>query len=308
VNRSARAATVIPLVLLACAVVGLCLVLLTPAHTEFALLAVDVVATALLAALSAFVSRRTSGFSNQPVHPLQRTSTWQMMSRSQWLTLAVGLTAVAALTGVGTGVRLVAGFGTGAPLASPTTMAPASPARVPVAPAASAPEPAATTASPSESGSPSPSAADASADPTSASGSTTFLDTMDPVNSGAYHDAGPVTFAARRYPRSVTMSCYRASSNYVEWNVAGNSSFSATLGVSDDASNAFGAIAEFIFYDQDGHQLGKALDVSVGHAAPVALDLRGVVHLRVTCSGRDSKTNGEHGFYAALGNAVVVRG
>lgn len=307
-TKSASATKTIPLVLMACAVLGLCLVFFTPKQYDVALLAADVVATALLVALSAFVARRTAGLGNRPIHPLQRSSSWQIMSRGQWLTLAVGLTTVTALTGLGTGARIVVGHDSSIVSANPTRD-PGSPAVVPAS-ASSAPEPAPTTSGPGGPASPAPSdtsTAEPSTDASLRSGSNTYLDTMDPVNNNALHDVGPVTFSAKRYPRSVTMSCYRASNNYVEWNVAGSSSFAATLGVSDDTSNAFGAIAEFIFYDQDGHQLGKPFDVSVGHAAPVALDLRSVVHLRVTCSGRDSKTNAEHYFYAALGDAVVVR-
>ena len=63
-----------------------------------------------------------------------------------------------------------------------------------------------------------------------------------------------------------------------------------------------------IFYNQDGHQLGKPVDVSVGHPVPVTIPLTGVVHMRVVCSGRDVKTSSEAGVYGAMGDAMIVSG
>jgi hypothetical protein len=61
-----------------------------------------------------------------------------------------------------------------------------------------------------------------------------------------------------------------------------------------------------IFYDQDGHQLAQPIDVSVGHKQSVTIDLKNIVHLRVTCAGRDAKTNQPRSFYAALGDPILI--
>jgi hypothetical protein len=132
-----------------------------------------------------------------------------------------------------------------------------------------------------------------------------YLDSMNVVNGRAYD--GPAYLSAKRYPRSVSMSCETPTSTFNEWNVAGSKEFNATVGVADDASNAFGVIAEFIFYDQDGHQLGQPYDVSVGHPLPVKIDLTTMVHLRITCSGRDAKTNARRSLSVVLGDASISR-
>jgi hypothetical protein len=47
--------------------------------------------------------------------------------------------------------------------------------------------------------------------------------------------------------------------------------------------------------------------MSVGHPQPVQFGLTGVIHLRLTCSARDAKTNAVRYFLGALGDAVVIR-
>jgi hypothetical protein len=162
--------------------------------------------------------------------------------------------------------------------------------------------------SPSPSPSPIPSAAvdpSASAESVivSGTGNIAYLDSMDIIN--GYANSGAAYLSAKRYPRSISMSCHYATDSYNEWNVAGRRTFSAMLGIDDNAEDVFGALAEFLFYDQDGHQLGKTYTVSVGHPQAVTLDLSSVVRLRITCSGRDSKTNSSRYFRATLGDAYV---
>ena len=291
----------IMLTLLAALVLGACLVWLTPPDGEEPLLVADVFAITVLAALSAFVAQRTGRVTpNAPAR-----GALAFLSRRQWMILLLGLTAVAVLTGTGTGFRIL---NVATPAAAPPPPAPE------VTSAAPVPSPLPTPPSPSPSDRPSASPSDSastsdgSPDPggvTPAPGATTYLDSTRPVNASSY-DSGAVNLSGKRYPRSVTLYCSGSDGGYVEWSVAGSRSFSATAGIADDARDTTGAIAEWLFYDQDGHQLGKTIDVSVGHPAAVTLNLQNVVRLRVLCQGRDGKSSGGRFFYAVLGDAVLV--
>jgi hypothetical protein len=95
--------------------------------------------------------------------------------------------------------------------------------------------------------------------------------------------------------------------NTMQWNVAGQTEFSTTAGIDDNKSDAFGITAEFLFYDQDGHQLGKAVDVSQGHSQAVTLPLTRLTGLRVTCAARDTK-NRQVSTYVEFGDAQLVHG
>ena len=241
---------------------------------------------------------------------------WRWLSRRQWTMLTLGVTAIVTLTGAFAGVEVM----NAQPVASHPTAGGDSPPQgtaVPAVPVTDSPTPAVMPSPPSPDASQS-----ASTDPgAGGSGSSTdgptdtgtpvpmpgvtgYLDTIGSVN--GYYDHGPTTLSGARYPRSLTMECADATQNYIEWNVAGYRTFSSTLGVSDDASDAFGGVAEMIFYDQDGRQLEKPYELSVGHQQKVLIPLKGVVHLRVTCSARDVKTNRGRDFRGALGDAEVL--
>ncbi len=307
VTKTEKAATFVFLTLLAFAVLGAGLVLLVSAGEEEALLISDIFATALLTALSAVVARRTSAARPAANAIAARDGIWGAMNRRQWLTLMLGLTTVAVLTGTGAAARILSEPSPAA-MAHPVT----TPSSVMTTEAAPPPSPG---PSPTED-SPSPSTTDSATDPSPsdtsgtdgvpslAPGSITYLDSVNPVNGG--YNTTAVSFAGKRYPRSVSMVCEDATSRYIEWNVAGAQTFKTVVGVGDDTSDAFGNIAEMIFYDQDGHQLGKAVDVSVGHPAAVTIPLQGIVHVRVTCSGRNAKTNEQRYFYGALGDPILI--
>jgi hypothetical protein len=267
------------------------------------LIACVLVAFALVLA----AARTTSSFRKSErlakAHNVPPSKSLHLMDLRQWLTLMVGIAVVAVATGAFTGIRI---------LTSDSTPAVASP---PVAPTV-APAPAieATTPPPSPSPTDSPSPTE-TVDPTdtveptdtpAATPATQYLDTEEALDGG--HDPAAVTFSAVRHPRGITFWCSSVTSSRLQWNVAGYSHFTATAGVDDATENAFGAVVEFIFYDQDGHQLTrKPIDVSVGHSQKVALDLKGVVNLRMTCSSRDSKTNEVRSTHSAFGDPIVTQ-
>jgi hypothetical protein len=132
-----------------------------------------------------------------------------------------------------------------------------------------------------------------------------YFDALDPAQGS--RRTGPVVLAAKQFPRSIENFCYRANSDNVEWNVAGYQKFTATLGVDDNAEGASGRTAEFIFYNQDNRKMTEPIDVALGRSKQVSINLNGAIRLRVSCAGRDTKTNEVEGFYAALGDALISK-
>src|SRR2546430_5231188 len=259
VTRSERAALSVLAVLPASAVGGATLVELAPRSEGEALLIASIFLPTVFAAVSAYAGYRiararrvrNAGTANRPGES-------GFLSPRQVMILTLGLTAVAALTGTGTGARIIADPGTSAAAIAPSptvTVRDLEPTPAP-APTISTQTP---TPSPidssSDTGSPSPTD---SGSGTPAPGATTYLDSASPVN-GRF-GTGSVSMSGNRYPRSISMSCQRASYNIIEWNVAGYHSFSAMVGIGDDTSNAFAGIIEIIFYDQDGRQLNPPVD------------------------------------------------
>jgi hypothetical protein len=229
------------------------------------------------------------------------------LSLPQWVTLLLGVTVVAVGTGALTGVRLLAGETIDPPAALPAL--PAAPATTTSAPVVIVSD------LPSPTPSPTPTlsvSADPSVEPTSSlsttlrSGTTKYLDS-EPELAGR-SDARAINFSAQRYQRGISFYCATATSTYLQWNVAGFNRFEAVGGIDDNTENAYGAVVEFLFYDQDGRQLlPKAVEASVGRAQVIKIDLAGVVSLRMTCSGRDAKTSKQRSTYAAFGDPIVVK-
>jgi hypothetical protein len=310
VSKSERAALFVFLTLLAGLVTGVTL------YFEYAdRYAVPLLACCVLAALFFVVatvrlaltlrrSARTAEYGMPPGKFLQ------LLSPRQWYSLTVGLAIIAIGTGSLAGVQVLTADTTpDHPVAAPATTAPA-PVPVTAGPTTAAPSPSdmtpSPTASPSDSPSDSPST-DPSATPTPAPHSTAYLDSVR-VLDGSYN-ASPVTFSAARYPRGISLWCSTATNSYLQWNVAGYVKFHAVAGVDDNTQDAYGMTVEMIFYDQDGRELlPKPVESAQGHAQEITINLTGVVSLRMTCAGRQTKTNHPYSVYASLGDPVIVHG
>ena len=224
------------------------------------------------------------------------------LGRRRRLLLLAGLAVIAIAAGAVTGVRLLAGPSTPTPSPAPVVPPPVQPTVDAPVPSPTGAEPTAVTASPSDESFESPSGS-----PEPAPGATTYLDSQ-PETAGDYR-ARPVAFGDVRYPRGISVYCQSATTTYVQWNVAGSSTFVATAGVDDAAEGAFGEIAEMTFYDEDSRRLtAKPVEVSVGHSKQVKIDLTGVVSLRMTCAARVAETNESATLYAALGDPYLIRG
>jgi hypothetical protein len=225
----------------------------------------------------------------------------------QWMILTLGVAFLAVATGAGTALRVVNEN------TADTTALPG-PAVTPTnaLPATTEPTTEAVTTEPTDPGS-----TDPTPDPTDTTDpgpdatpvdtpATKYLDVEAPVEGG--YSADSVTFAATRHSRGVLFDCDSHDQSKLTWNVAGYRVFTAVAGIDDQTENAIGATVEFLFYDQDGRKLmPKPVEVSVGHAQKISIDLKNVVSLRLTCAGRDTKTGDRRDTRSALGDPIVVQ-
>jgi hypothetical protein len=310
VNKSQRAALFVFLSLLGAVGAGLALYGVYSGRTETAvplLIGCVLAAFVLVLAAARIVIRHRRSRRLAEEHHVPPSGLLHLLDLRQWLTLTVGITVIAITTGALTGVRVLASdTGTRAldvaPAAAPTTTPPI----LVEAPTPEASPSADESSEPAESADPvETTAEDGSTFDAPAPGATKYLDSEEVID--GYYTPKAVNLSAVRYPRGISFDCDTATETHLQWNVAGNSRFSATAGIDDNTQNTYGVVAEFIFYDQDGRRLlPKPVEVSVGHPAKVALNLSGVVSLRMTCSGRDAKTNDRKDTAAAFGDPIVI--
>jgi hypothetical protein len=118
---------------------------------------------------------------------------------------------------------------------------------------------------------------------------------------------GAYTMSSTLYERSVKKGCgYGSGISAQVWSSAGYRQLSATVGVADDERGAVGEIGRVSIRDQDGRDLIKSFDVSLGHPKTVTVDLKGAVQVQITCAGRDSKTSEGRSLAVVLGNAALT--
>lgn len=311
-HRSTRAAVFVLVWLLIALITAIVLYLLYAdgERTSVALLAGCVFVAFVFAVLAIRVamtyrrSRRLESDHGVPPNPVLRS-----LALSQWLILLLGIAFIAVATGAGTALQVVGedrSTGRPTPSALPATTEPTTPVTTePTTPPPTIPP----TEDSTPTGTPDP--AESSPEPESTESleelsATTYLDSEEPL-AGDFADEA-VNFSAKRYPRGIQFWCSSVTSSRLQWNVAGYRNFTAVAGIDDRTKNSFGAVVEFIFYDQDGRQLvPKPVEVSVGRAQPVSIDLSGVVSLRMTCASRDTKTGDQRSTRSALGDPILTQ-
>jgi hypothetical protein len=136
-----------------------------------------------------------------------------------------------------------------------------------------------------------------------------YLSNQQPtVNAGSVSDQG-TTLSGHPYPNSVVFGCYGQSNGQPTeaWDVGGKTTFTAVVGIPDDAANVTGDVGTLTFTSQDGQQLGRNVTVSLGHPAHVSLNVSGVTQLDITCNASNPSNNGVSvgNLQAALGDARV---
>lgn len=118
---------------------------------------------------------------------------------------------------------------------------------------------------------------------------------------------GATTIDGQSYPNSVSFGCDGQGGNgqpTEAWDVAGRSTFSATVGVPDNTEDVTGYIGQLTFASQDGTKLTKVVSVSLGHPASVSFSISGVTQLDVTCNAVAASTGQQaEDLEVALGNA-----
>jgi len=103
------------------------------------------------------------------------------------------------------------------------------------------------------------------------------------------------------YPYSTRFYCPTNNST-LDWNVAGYSTFTTTLGIPDNAQGATGATLTMTFSDQNGKVL-SVNKTAIGQPATIHIPITGVERLVVTCNR--TANNGSGYNQVALGNAAV---
>lgn len=139
------------------------------------------------------------------------------------------------------------------------------------------------------------------------SGQGGYLSSLTPTVDYDGHTNGTQVMSAKPYPNSVLFSCDGGSGQPdIAYNVAGTTAFTAEIGIPDDMSNATDVVATLTFSNESGQQVGKPVQVSLGHPVSLSLNIKGITQLGVTCNGLDQENNQPTtGFEVALGSAAV---
>jgi hypothetical protein len=139
-------------------------------------------------------------------------------------------------------------------------------------------------------------------------GGTRYLSALNPtVNNGSV-STGQQVIAAQEYTSSLLFGCYGPNGDQPDeaYDVAGSSTFTAVVGIPDDASDATNVIVSVTFTNEASQRVGQPVQVSLGHPVRVRLHIAGVTQLGVSCVARDARTGqGLGNIQVALGNAQV---
>jgi hypothetical protein len=135
-----------------------------------------------------------------------------------------------------------------------------------------------------------------------------YLSNMTPTVDNSIVETGQQVIAAQPYVNSISFSCDGGYSDQPDaaYNVAGSSMFSAEVGIADNTQGTTNIAATVTFSNESGQQVGKPVQVSLGHPVKVSLNIGGVTQLGMTCNGRDQRTSQvANNFQVSLGEAGV---
>jgi hypothetical protein len=135
-----------------------------------------------------------------------------------------------------------------------------------------------------------------------------YLSSMTPTVDNSIVDTGQQVIAAQPYVNSISFGCSGDFGDQPDeaYNVAGNSTFTAEVGIADNTPGATDVVATVTFSNESGQQVGKPVQVSLGHPVRLSLNIGGVTQLGITCNGRDQRTSQvASDFQVALGDAGV---
>jgi len=133
-----------------------------------------------------------------------------------------------------------------------------------------------------------------------------YFSKMTPTVDNALIETGQQVIAAQPYVNSISFGCDGGDGDQPDeaYNVAGNSMFTAEVGIADNSEDATNVIATVTFSDESGQRIGQPVEVSLGHPIKLSLNIGGVTQLGMTCNGRDRRTSQiANGFNVTLGDA-----
>jgi hypothetical protein len=137
---------------------------------------------------------------------------------------------------------------------------------------------------------------------------THYLSDLTPTVDNQSVSTGQQMMVAKPYPNSISFYCNGPSGDQPNeaYDVAGSATFTALVGIADNMSDVTDVIATVTFTNEANQDIGKPVQVSLGHPARVTLNISGVTQLGMTCQGRDGRTDQTvGGFQVALGDARV---
>jgi hypothetical protein len=134
-----------------------------------------------------------------------------------------------------------------------------------------------------------------------------YLSSANPTVDSQGVNTGQQVIGAKTYANSLIWGCGGGSNPPDEaYDVAGDSVFTAEVGIPDDAQGATDVAATVTFTNESGQQVGQPVRVSLGHPVSVSMNIKGVTQLGITCAGQDQQTGqADNDFSIALGNAAV---
>jgi hypothetical protein len=135
-----------------------------------------------------------------------------------------------------------------------------------------------------------------------------YLSNLTPTVDNQSVQNGQEVIAAVPYPNSIAFVCNGSYGGRPAeaYDVAGNTVFTADVGLADNTGNVTGVVATVVFSNEAGQELGKPVQVSLGHPKKVTLNISGLTQLGMTCNGRDAQTGQTvYNFDVALGDAGI---
>ena len=135
-----------------------------------------------------------------------------------------------------------------------------------------------------------------------------YLSDLTPTVDNSGPNTGQQVIAAQPYAKSVSFYCDGGSGSEPDlaYDVAGSTTFTAVAGIPDNMQNATDVVATITFSNESGQQVGKPIQVLLGHPVTVKLNISGVTQLGFTCNGRDARTSqAASSFEVTLGNGGI---
>lgn len=152
-------------------------------------------------------------------------------------------------------------------------------------------------------------AAPSSPGPAASSSPLHYFSNMNPTVDNTGVQNGQQVIAATPYVNTITFGCEGAQDGQPDeaYDVAGSGTFTAEVGIPDNMQGATDAIVTITFSNESEQQIGKTVQVWLGHPAAVSMDVTGVTQLGITCDARDRRTNQDEdgNFDVSLGNAGI---